>query len=213
MQSRCRLPQHSGNKRFFKQRCFHSGVTFIELLLAMVVLLVGMLAALGFLTSATLASANAQRLNLAKDLAADTLEQIFLMRDINAIGGISIPQDRNKSTFGNLSNSGTGIFKTTFDPIKSDIGADLIRGSKDDGAAEDPRFIGYSMRILIRSATVASNQTDPVTDPEPASTDQVRRIIVEVQYPLTLGRTTAQRFQKIRLESFITVPPSQTNVG
>ncbi|MBI4748908.1 MAG: prepilin-type N-terminal cleavage/methylation domain-containing protein [Acidobacteria bacterium] len=187
-----------------------SGVTFIELLITMVILMVGMLGALELITIAITTANNAQRVNTAKSLALDTLEQIFIMRDMNALGGMPPANNRDADTFANLSNGGTSsLFSNDFETIKRDVGPDLIRGTNDDTGGDDPRYTGFLMRILVRSSTQASNPDDPSGDPLPGATDSVKRVIVEIEFPfLRSGRT-----QTVRVETYITRPPSQTRVG
>lgn len=185
------------------------GVTFIELLITMIILMVGLLGSLELITIAITTAANAQKVNTARSLALDTIEQVFIMRDMNAIGGMPPASNRDADTFANLSNGGSGIFSNNFEPFKKDIGPDLIRGTVDDTGGDDPRYIGYKMRILVRSANAPSNANDPISDPLPGGTDGVKRLIVEVQFPfLKSGRT-----QTVRVETYVTRPPSQTRVG
>ncbi|HNB71086.1 MAG TPA: prepilin-type N-terminal cleavage/methylation domain-containing protein [Acidobacteriota bacterium] len=187
-----------------------SGVTFIELLITMVILMVGLLGALELIAIAITTANNAQKVNTAKSLALDTFEQVFIMRDMNALGGMPPANNRDADTFVNLSNGATpSLFPTDFRTIKKNIGADLIRGTNDDSGGDDPRYTGYQMRILVRSASAASNPDDPTGDPLPGGTDSVKRVIIEVQFPfLRTGRT-----QTVRVETYITKPPSQTRVG
>lgn len=187
-----------------------SGVTFIELLITMVILMVGLLGALELITIAITTANNAQKVNTAKSLALDTLEQIFIMRDMNALGGMPPASNRDQDTFVNLSNgSSPSLFPIDFRAPQKNYGPDLIRGTNDDSGGDDPRYTGYQMRILVRSAFAASNPDDPSGDPLPGGADGVKRLIVEVEFPfLRTGRT-----QTIRVETYITKPPSQTRVG
>lgn len=187
-----------------------SGVTFIELLITMIILMVGLLGALELITVAITIANSAQRTNTAKSLALDTLEQIFIMRDMNALGGIPPANARNSDTFQNLSNGSTpSLFPSDFRSLKKDIGPDLIRGTNDDTGGDDPRYTGYEMRILVRSASAPSNPDDPSGDPLPGGTDGIKRVIIEIKFPfLKSGRT-----QTVRVETYVTQPPSQTTVG
>lgn len=187
-----------------------SGVTFIELLITLVILMVGLLGALELITIAITTVSNSQKVNTARNLALDTLEQLFIMRDMNALGGLPPADKRNADTFQYLSNGSLpSLFSNDFKPILKDIGPDLIRGTNDDTGGEDPRYIGYEMRILVRSASAPSNPDDPSGDPLPGGTDGVKRVIIEIKFPfLKSGRT-----QTVRVETYVTQPPSQTTVG
>lgn len=212
-----------------------SGVTLIELIVAMTILLVGLMGALGFMSIALVSSLNANKLLLARNLADETLNQIFIMREMNSIGGVPSIQNRNRSTFGNLFN-GTGdpcgtdpqaIFSSTFQPIYTNVGPDLMRGTNDDGKATcassvdttvDPRYTEFTIRVLIRDANVDCNDVeystsstdDPVNCPTGNNNALVKRVIVQVRYPYRNIKGGAQR--TTRIETFMTVPPSQFQV-
>lgn len=175
----------------------------------MIILMVGLLGALELLTIAITTANSAQQVSTARSLALDTLEQLFIMRDMNALGGLPPADNRNADTFQYLANGGSpNLFSSDFKPILKNIGPDLIRGTNDDTGSTDPRYAAYSMRILVRSATAPSNPDDPSSDPLPAGSDKLKRVIVEVRFPfLRSGRT-----QTIRVETYVTQPPSQTTV-
>lgn len=78
-------------RRIRLQRAQQSGVTLIELILALMILFVGMFGALAFMSIALTSSLNANKLLLARNLAEETLNQIVMMREMNAIGGDSRP--------------------------------------------------------------------------------------------------------------------------
>lgn len=212
-----------------------SGVTLIELIVAMTVLLVGLLGALGFMSIALVSSLNANKLLLARNLADETLNQIFIMREMNALGGVPSIQNRNRSTFGNLFN-GTGdpcaidsqaVFSINFQPIYTNVGPDLMRGTNDDGkptcassvdTTVDPRYAEFTIRVLIRDANVDCNDVeysnlssdDPINCPTGNNNALVKRVIVQVRYPYRNVKGGALR--TTRVETFMTVPPSQFQV-
>jgi prepilin-type N-terminal cleavage/methylation domain-containing protein len=207
---------HHRAARSLRLRRRQSGVTLMELLIAIVILTVGLLAALGFMTTALANSLNSNKLLIARNLAEDTMNQIFIMREMNAIGGIPSIQSRNVSTYDALNNVGVqrGIFPTTFLPVRQNIGPDRIRATTDDTGPADPEFQQYMIRVVVRSAVApcAGDEYDPTSDPlacpVPGTGDQLKRVIVQVQYPF--GRAGGVR--TIRLETFVTVPPAQFTV-
>jgi prepilin-type N-terminal cleavage/methylation domain-containing protein len=224
-------PRVSALRKVTRARFRRSGVTLIELIVAMTILLVGLMGALGFMSIALVSSLNANKLLLARNVAEETMNQIFIMREMNAIGGIPGVQNRNASTFlalfngsGNSCNAGAqAIFPTTFQPIYTEIGPDLIRGTSDDGRpncgalnpAVDPRLAEFTIRVLIRDAAVDCldnefSNADPLSCPEGDNNAQVKRVIVQVRYPYTNLKGSALR--TIRIETFMTVPPSQFQV-
>lgn len=218
------------------RRARQSGVTLIELVLALMILFVGMFGALAFMSIALTNSLNANKLLLARNLAEETLNQIIMIREINAFGGIPEPQSRNRNTFRRLSNraAANGLFPAAFQPVYRDIGPDMIRATTDDAAASsgqlDPRYEGFTIRVLVRTsdATVpnAGNPTGPplpicfdreydnnydLADtsncPEEGEGDTVKRVIVQVRYPYT--RTAGSGRRTVQIVTLLTQPPSQ----
>lgn len=219
-----------------RRRARQSGVTLIELILALMILFVGMFGALAFMSIALTNSLNANKLLLARNLAEETLNQIIMIREINAFGGIPEPQNRNFNTFRRLSNraSANGLFPVAFQPVYRNIGPDMIRATTDDAGASsgqlDPRYEGFTIRVLVRTsdATVpnAGNPTGPplpicfdreydnnydLADtsncPEEGEGDTVKRVIVQVRYPYTRTAGSAQR--TVQIMTMLTQPPSQ----
>ncbi|MGQ9896157.1 MAG: type IV pilus modification PilV family protein [Acidobacteriota bacterium] len=222
-------------RRIRLQRAKQSGVTLIELILALMILFVGMFGALAFMSIALTSSLNANKLLLARNLAEETLNQIVMMREMNAIGGIPDPANRNRNTFIRLSNREdvNGIFPDDFQPVYRSPGADMIRGTADSmevASDVDPRYEGFQMRVLVRSSdATVPNQGNPTGPPLPICLDQeynndydlaepincppegngdtVKRVIVQVRYPYT--RTTGSAFRTVQIMTLLTQPPSQ----
>ncbi|QUV85204.1 prepilin-type N-terminal cleavage/methylation domain-containing protein [Chloracidobacterium aggregatum] len=222
-------------RRIRLQRAQQSGVTLIELILALMILFVGMFGALAFMSIALTSSLNANKLLLARNLAEETLNQIVMMREMNAIGGIPDPANRNRNTFIRLSNRAevNGLFPDTFQPVYISPGSDMIRatGDADEVASGiDPRYQSFTMRVLVRTsdATVPNlgNPTGPPLPicfdreydndydlaapgncPPEGTGDTVRRVVVQVRYPYT--RTTGSAFRTVQIMTLLTQPPSQ----
>ena len=212
-----------------------SGVTLIELIIALMILFVGMFGALAFMSIALTNSLNANKLLLARNLAEETLSQILMMREMNAIGGIPDPADRNRNTFIRLSNRPdvNGIFPTTFQLVYNNPGNDFIRATADPvetGSGLDPRYESFTMRVLVRTsdATVPNlgNPTgpplpvcfdkeydntydlaNPSNCPTEGNGDLVKRVIVQVRYPYT--RVAGSALRTVQIMTLLTQPPSQ----
>jgi Tfp pilus assembly protein PilW len=200
-----------------------SGVTLVELIIALMVLFVGMFGALAFMSIALTNSLNANKLLLARNLAEETLNQIIMMREMNAIGGIPEPGNRNQNTFIRLSNRPdvNGIFPTTFQLVYNNPGNDFIRATADPvetGSGLDPRYGSFTMRVLVRTAFTTSacfdreydNSYDLGNDsncPPESNADLVKRVIVQVRYPYT--RVAGSALRTVQIMTLLTQPPSQ----
>jgi len=201
-----------------------SGVTLVELIIALMVLFVGMFGALAFMSIALTNSLNANKLLLARNLAEETLNQIIMMREMNAIGGIPEPGNRNQNTFIRLSNRPdvNGIFPPEFRPVYRSPGRDMIRGTAPDpdeiSSGIDPRYESFTMRVLVRTAFTTSACFDKEYDnsydlrndsncPPESNTDLVKRVIVQVRYPYT--RVAGSALRTVQIMTLLTQPPSQ----
>jgi type II secretory pathway pseudopilin PulG len=201
-----------------------SGVTLVELIIALMVLFVGMFGALAFMSIALTNSLNANKLLLARNLAEETLNQIIMMREMNAIGGIPEPGNRNQNTFIRLSNRPdvNGIFPPAFRPVYRSPGRDMIRGTAPDpdeiNSGIDPRYESFTMRVLVRTAFTTSACFDKEYDnsydlgndsncPPESNTDLVKRVIVQVRYPYT--RVAGSALRTVQIVTLMTQPPSQ----
>jgi hypothetical protein len=200
-----------------------SGVTLVELIIALMVLFVGMFGALAFMSIALTNSLNANKLILARNLAEETLNQIVMMREMNAIGGIPQPGNRNQNTFIRLSNRPdfNGIFPPAFQPVFRSPGQDMIRGTADPAEINsgiDPRYESFTMRVLVRTAFTTSGCFDKEYDnsydlgndsncPPENNTDLFKRVIVQVRYPYT--RVAGSALRTVQIVTLMTQPPSQ----
>ncbi|MCS7080152.1 MAG: prepilin-type N-terminal cleavage/methylation domain-containing protein [Chloracidobacterium sp.] len=219
-------------RRLRLRRAQQSGVTLIELILALVILFVGMFSALAFMSIALTSSLNANKLLLARNLAEETLNQIIMIREMNAFGGLPDPENRNINTFRRLSNRAeiNGIFPAVFRPVYQNIGWDMIRATDDDSGPPDPRYEGFEIRVLVRTSDATRpNQGNPTGPPLPICFDReydnnydladesncplenpgdiVKRVIVQVRYPYT--RATGSGRRTVQLMTLLTQPPSQ----
>ena len=219
-------------RRVRPQRARQSGVTLIELILALMILFVGMFGALAFMSIALTNSLNANKLLLARNLAEETLNQIIMIREMNAFGGIPTPENRNINTFRRLSNRDAvnGLFPAEFRPVFQDIGPDMIRATNDDGGGLDPRYESFTIRVLVRTSDGAiPNLGNPTGPPLPICFDReydatydladsnncppegdgdtVKRVVVQVRFPYT--RASGSALRTTQLMTLLTQPPSQ----
>jgi type II secretory pathway pseudopilin PulG len=102
------------------------GFTYIDVLIAIAILMTGVVALLSAMTAAIATSSRGQQQLLAKQYATSTMESIFSARDINNPKITSFAVIANDTTAG-------GIFLTGTTPIYGSTGVDGISGTADDG--------------------------------------------------------------------------------
>lgn len=133
------------------------GFTYIEVMCAIVILMVGILAQLSAISLSMLRQRESEKQTAARQLANSTLESIFAARDLGNIGGLS--------SFSSINNTATttpaGIFLPGWNPVREDSGKDGIHGTADDACA-----------------ATAPCQVGTYTNNSPISTDFQRRIVI-----------------------------------
>lgn len=157
-----------------------SGFSYIETIISLVIVTVGLLSALSALTWGFVYLQEAEKKTKAKQIATSVIESIFAARDITSSGGISI------SSWDSIqikTSTNTGIFADGWFPARSESGADGIYGTTDDSCAtgnscnSNAEIQGYSRKIEI---------TDIVQN----NVVRKRRLDVRVQY--YIGKLTRQ---------------------
>lgn len=118
---------------FSKKRTrLEKGFSYIEVMIALVILLVGVLQMASALTANLLRSYETEKRIVSKQIALSTIESIISARDIARTGAIE-----GWDSVGNVGNNpvdGTarGIFLNGWCPIREDLGWDGVAGTADD---------------------------------------------------------------------------------
>jgi Tfp pilus assembly protein PilV len=169
------------NRKVIKKNS-ESGFSYIDVMIAIVICMTGVLAMTGALTANLIRSHNMGNQAAAKQLATSALESIFSARDIARAGGLE-----GWDSVGNVGSNvvdGTprGIFMTDWRPVRTNGGADGVIGTADDacsgtgdcaGNANNPVQLKFERKITI-------------TDINNSAFTRIRkrRIDVEVRYKL-----------------------------
>jgi type II secretory pathway pseudopilin PulG len=112
------------------KRTSEKGFTYIEVMCAIVILMVGILAQLSAISLSMLRQRESEKQTLARQYVSSTLESIFAARDLGNEGGIS-----NFNAINNTNIHTSGIFLPGWNPIREDSGRDGIQGTADDACA------------------------------------------------------------------------------
>lgn len=132
------------------------GFTYIEVMCAMVILLIGILGQLSALSFSILRQREAEQQNMARQIASSTLESIFAARDLGKTAGISSWEMINTND-----TNGAGIFAAGWNLVRRGGGRDGIQGTADDACQtvsgcqsgdytnNSPVVPGFERRIVI----------------------------------------------------------------
>lgn len=165
------------------------GFSYIDVMIGLVILLVGILASAAALTANLVRSFETEKQAIAKQIALSTIESVFSARDIAKIGAITGWESvGNVGSNPDSSGNPQGVFLAGFCPIRSDLGWDGVAGTSDDACPAatncvvagrpdntSPVLAGYERRVVI------TDLADPER-PSPPHAVTRRRIDVTVRY-------------------------------
>lgn len=165
-----------------------SGFSYVDVMIAIVIMLVGVLALVGALAANLVRSMEAEKRIAAKQLALSTIESINAAKEIQRTGVVD-GWDSLRNTMTSVPIGETnGIFSTGYNPVRVDAGWDGVFGTVDDACAgsgacvvsgrpnnSSPLVMGFQREIVI--ADVA----DPER-PSPPNPITRRRIDVNIKY-------------------------------
>ncbi len=155
-----------------KGRRREDGFSYIDVMIAIVILLVGVMAMASTLTSNLLRSLDTEKRMIAKQVAVSTIESIISARDIarpNGLKGWDSVGNVNKNVVGGVAQ---GIFLNGWGPIREDLGVDGVAGTGDDACPADsicngsavnnsPILQGYERKIVISDISDPERPTPP----------------------------------------------------
>ena len=165
-----------------------SGFSYIDVMISLVIMLVGVLAMVGALSANLVRSMESEKRTLAKQLALSTIESIISAKDIKRTGVVD-GWDSLRNVQTNLpSGEINGIFLTGFCPVRTDVGWDGVAGTVDDACAgggncivtgrppnTSPLMNGFQRQIEI-------TDVDDPERPHPPNPITRRRVDVTIKY-------------------------------
>ena len=172
-----------------KQKNFdEKGFSYIEVMIALVILLVGVLQMTAALSANLLRSYESEQRIVAKQLGLSTLESIISARDIARTGALDGWDSVGSIGTNPVDGIAQGIFLTGWCPIRQDLGWDGVAGTADDAcpsgsicdvSGHPPNnsavITGYERQITITDIA----DSERPTPPNPISR---RRIDVNIRY-------------------------------
>lgn len=174
-----------------------SGFSYIDVMIAIVILTVGVLALLAGITASVVQSRGQAQQTLAKQVTTSTMESIMSVKETdatrlgwNAVGNVGsnpVPYPSGPTQ---------GVFVTGFQPVYTNAGADEVMGTGDDSGTPVP---------LMRRRIVINDLCDtdrPSYNCTPAGTARVRFREVEITVQYQVGGLTRQEVLKTVLTDY-----------
>ncbi len=164
------------------------GFSYIDVMIAIVIMMVGVLAMVGALAANLIRSMESERRIMAKQIALSTIESITSAKDIERPGVVD-GWDSLRNVMGSVpAGEINGIFVTGYNPVRVDSGWDGVAGTVDDACAgsgpcvvsgrpnnTSPLMMGFQREIVI------TDVPDPER-PSPPNPITRRRIDVNIKY-------------------------------
>jgi type II secretory pathway pseudopilin PulG len=155
-----------------------AGFSYIDVMIALVILLVGVLALLSGISGSILQARSHEQQLVAKQVATSTMESIMSVKETdptrlgwNAVGNVG----------SNLDPSGVpqGIFLTGWQPVYSDPGVDEVVGTADDTGTV---VSSLQRRIVITDVCDPDRPSPTICNPAGTYAVKIRSVAVTVQY-------------------------------
>ncbi|HEX3101982.1 MAG TPA: hypothetical protein VHQ01_09330 [Pyrinomonadaceae bacterium] len=156
-----------------------SGFSYIDVMIALVILMVGILALLSGISGSILQARGQEQQLLAKQVATSTMESIMSVKETDP-ARMGWPAVGNVGSNPNPSGTPQGIFVTGFQPVLTDAGPDEVLGTADD--------TGTAVQGLQRQIVIADVCDPDRPSPAPLCTPagnfvvKFRSITVTVKY-------------------------------
>lgn len=153
-----------------------AGFSYIDVMIAIVILMVGILALLSGMSGAVLQTKGQEQQLAAKQITTSTMESIMSVKETD-------PDRMGWPAVGNIGSNpingvNQGIFSVGFQPVKTDAGADEVIGTADDTGST---ISGLRRQILITDVCDLDRPSYNCPTPGTAAV-RVRKVQVTVTY-------------------------------
>ena len=163
------------------------GFTYIEVIIAILIMTIGILAMLSAISYAVIRARESEQRNNARQFTAAALESIFATRDLLQVNPI-LRQANILTNWNAVANNtpGTpqGIFLTGYNPIRRDSGRDQIEGTADDACpagSNCPGLGGYTNASSIIGGFQREIIITDIVEPQVPDIRR-KRIVINVRY-------------------------------
>ncbi|MBP6004746.1 MAG: hypothetical protein KA746_15050 [Pyrinomonadaceae bacterium] len=165
-----------------------SGFSYIDVMIAIVIMMVGILAMVGALSANLVRSMESEKRVLAKQLALSTIESINSAKEIERPGVVD-GWDSLKNVMTSVpAGEINGIFVTGYNPVREELGWDGVAGTVDDACPGSGACIVSGrpsnvspIRYGFQREIVITDIADPER-PTPPNPITRRRIDVNIRY-------------------------------
>ncbi|MBK8467088.1 MAG: hypothetical protein IPL32_14805 [Chloracidobacterium sp.] len=153
------------------------GFSYIDVMIAIVILMVGILALLSGISGSVLQTRGQEQQLLAKQYATSAMESIMSVKETDPT---RLGWDAVGNVGSNPNPSGTpqGIFLTGFQPVETEAGPDEVIGTADDNGT----VVQGLQRQIVITDICDPDRPSPVCTPPGTLATRIRSVVVTVTY-------------------------------
>ncbi len=175
------------------------GFTYIEVIIAILIMTIGVLAMLSAISYAVLRARESEQRNTARQLTSAAIQSIFATRDLLQVNSLLRQANVLEGNWAAVANTtpGTtqGIFLTGFNPIRQDSGRDQIEGTADDACASGSNCPGAGGYTNASQEIAGFDRQIIITDIVDPLTTVIRKKKITVNVRYNAGQT--QRIETV----------------
>lgn len=154
-----------------------NGFSYIDVMCAIVILVVGILALLSAITSAVVQSASQQQQLAARQIASSTIESIMSAKETSS-GTLGWSRVGNVGSNPDVNGNMQGIFLTGNHQVRNDAGPDRIVGTADDTGG----LVGGFQRQIVITDQCDPDRPSPNCPTPGTYAVRIRSIQVTISY-------------------------------
>ena len=160
------------------KRKSEAGFSYIDVMIALVILMVGILALLSGISGSILQSRGQEQQLLAKQIATSTMESIMSVKETDPTR-LGWPAIGNVGSNPDASGVNQGIFVTGFQPVTLDAGPDEVIGTADDTGTV---VQGLQRRVVINDVCDPDRPSPIICNPPGLYAIRIRSVAVTITY-------------------------------
>jgi Tfp pilus assembly protein PilV len=166
-----------------------SGFSYIDVMIGMMILMVGVLALVGAIAANKVRSYNIDKQIVAKQIALSSMESIYAARDVARDDGLDGWESVGNVGSNMVDDVPQGVFVIGWAPIREDFGQDGVAGTSDDACAAGTACQQANGTTLSSPEVIGFERKIEITDvPTPTSQKIIKRKIdITIRYKVNTG--------------------------
>lgn len=185
-------------------RCVESGFSYIDVMIAVAILMIGILGATAVLTTSIVRARETEQIALAKELANSTLESVFVCRDMRRPKSLEAWAQIGMVGTNPINGVPQGLFLSGWTPVRRDTGLDGVFGTVDDACPAPGNCQNYDGTYNTSEVFPEMERRVVITDLQTPNRPQSVWGILRRRVEITIRYRTAAGFREEKVATVIT---------